>query len=161
MKRIASIPFIRNIAEYTQGTGDPDYLALTSLLHWKPATGSISQADLDAIFNRVFAGTGPWLSPDEPVVDLILAEAEVALKASEGINFEHKIVLSLAIRLRAESHMTEAIGDATATDAIDANQTQALYALYRERGLGGPEARSVLDSVVLMTPENIHVNSFM
>jgi len=161
MKRIASIPFIRNIAEYTKGTEDPDYLALTSLLHWKPATGSISQADLDAIFNRVFTGTGSWLSPDEPVVDLILAEAEAALEASEGINFEHKIVLSLAIRLRAESHMIEAIGNAAETDAIDANQTQALYSLYRERGLGGPEERSVLDSVVLMTPENIHVNSFM
>lgn len=161
MKRIASIPFIRNIAEYTKGIDDPDYLALTSLLHWKPVTGSISQADLDGIFNRVFAETGSWLSPGEPVVDLILAEAEVALRASEGINFEHKIVLSLAIRLRAESHMIEAIGDATATDSIDANQTQELYALYRERGLGGPEARSVLDSVVLMTPENIHVNSFM
>jgi hypothetical protein len=161
MKRIASIPFIRNIAEYTRGADDPDYLALTSLLHWKPETGSISQAELDAIFKRVFADTGAWSSPDEPVVDLILAEAETALKASEGINFEHKIVLSLAIRLRAESHMIEAIGDATVTDAIDANQTQALYALYRERGLGASDVRSVLESVVLMTPENIHVNSFM
>jgi hypothetical protein len=161
MKRIASIPFIRNIAEYTKGTDDPDYVALTSLLHWKPETGSISQADLDDIFKRVFTVTGTWSSPDEPVVDLILAEAEAALEASEGINFEHKIVLSLAIRLRAESHMIDAIGDATTTDAIDSNQTQVLYSLYRERGLGSPEARSVLDSVVLMTPENIHVNSFM
>lgn len=161
MKRIASIPFIRNIAEYTKGADDPDYLALTSLLHWKPGTSSISQADLDAIFKRVFTGTGSWPSPDEPVVDLILAEAKVALKASEGINFQHKIVLSLAIRLRSECHMIEAIGDASATDAIDSNQTQALYAIYRERGLGAPEVRSVLESVVLMTPENIHVNSFM
>lgn len=161
MKRIASIPFIRNIAEYTTGIDDPDYFALTSLLHWKPATGSISQADLDAIFKRVFSDSGDWPSPDEPVVELMLAEAETALAASEGINFEHKIVLSLAIRLRAGSYMIDAIGDATETNAIDSNQTQALYSLYRARGLGTPDARRILDSVVLMTPENIHVNSFM
>lgn len=161
MKRIASIPFIRNIAEYTKGVEDPDYLTLTSLLHWKVGTSAITQADLDVIFNRVFGDAGAWPSPDESVTDLILAEARTAVEADEGVNFEHKIVLSIAIRLLAESHMLDAIDDAPATDQISSNQTQVLYRLYRERGLGAPDARRVLDSVVLMTPENLHVNSFM
>lgn len=29
----ASVPFVRNLVEYTKGKGDPDYLKLTSLLH--------------------------------------------------------------------------------------------------------------------------------
>ena len=34
-KRIASIPFLRNLIEYTRGENDPHFLKLTSLLHWK------------------------------------------------------------------------------------------------------------------------------
>ncbi len=44
MQRIACIPFIRNILEYTKDDKDPDYLTLTSLLHWKPDTATITQA---------------------------------------------------------------------------------------------------------------------
>ena len=42
-----------------------------------------------------------------------------------------------------------------------ANQTQALFQAFKNRGAGTPAAVDTLDSVVLMTPENIHVNSFM
>ncbi|MEQ3551755.1 AAA family ATPase [Pseudonocardia nematodicida] len=161
MKRIACIPFIRNILEYTKGETDADYLRLTSLLHWKSDTGSIKQMDLDETFQRVFGNAGSWGSNEEPVFDLILAQAAAALTADEGINFENKIVLSIAIRLVAEQHMVAAIADPTVLAGIDAHQTQALYARYRADGLGDDESRRVLDSVVLMTPENIHVNSFM
>ena len=34
-KKIASIPFIRNLIEYTKGDKDADFIKLTSLLHWK------------------------------------------------------------------------------------------------------------------------------
>jgi len=47
------------------------------------------------------------------------------------------------------------------TDNIAANQGQALLKAYKNRGHGSAETRDVLDAVVLMTPENIHVNSFM
>lgn len=161
MKRIASIPFLRNIAEYTKGEEDPDYLVLTSLLHWKQDTGTVSQADLDTIFKRVFGGHGAWSSPNEPVLTLIMTEANVALTAPEGANFEHKLVLSLAIRLLAEKYMIEAIDDMPTTDAISRNQTHRLYQLYGERKPGVTDIRSILESVILMTPENIHVNSFM
>jgi len=47
------------------------------------------------------------------------------------------------------------------TDAIMEHQTQTLFRAFMNRGHGTPEARGTLDGVVLMTPENIHVNSFM
>jgi len=34
-KRTPSIPFIRNLVEFTRRKDDPDYLKLTSPLHWK------------------------------------------------------------------------------------------------------------------------------
>src|SRR5262249_16051319 len=34
-KKIASIPFIRNLVEYRKGEADPTFIKLTSLLHWK------------------------------------------------------------------------------------------------------------------------------
>ena len=50
-KKIASIPFIRNIIEYTKGTTDSDFIKLTSLLHWKSDSPGITQNELDTIYN--------------------------------------------------------------------------------------------------------------
>ena len=72
MKRVACIPFIRNILEYTKGEDDPHYLKLTSLLHWKSDTPSITEQELDGIFTSAFGGTGSWPSPTDPVVDLVI-----------------------------------------------------------------------------------------
>ena len=161
MKRVACIPFMRNILEYTKGEDDPGYQRLTSLLHWKSDTSSITHHDLDTIFSGAFGGEGSWPSPSESVADLVVAQANLALNADEGANFENKIVLSIAIRLLSESHMVTELADPSFTDNIQANQAQALLKAYKNRGLGSAEKREVLDGVVLMTPENIHINSFM
>nr|WP_231896034.1 hypothetical protein [Gordonia sp. LAM0048] len=163
MQRVASIPFVRNILEYTKGDDDADYLILTSLLHWKNETPTITNAELDRIFIGTFVGQEgkAWDSSGTPVVDLLFVEADQALVAAEGINFENKIVLSIATRMLAEKHMVVELNEPGFTDAISKNQTQALYQAYKRRGLGTQQSMETLDSVVLMTPENIHVNSFM
>ncbi|MCD2191585.1 hypothetical protein [Actinomycetospora soli] len=161
MKRVACIPFMRNILEYTKGEDDPDYITLTSLLHWKSDSASITQGDLDAVFKRVFGGDGAWPEIEQPVIDLIVAQATEALTASQGINFGNKIVLSIATRLAAERYMVSKLDDQALVDAIEAQQTYELFVHFKIAGLGAPEVLSTLDAVVLMTPENIHVNSFM
>lgn len=163
MQRVAAIPFVRNILEYAKGEDDHDYTMLTSLLHWKQNSASITNADLDRVFNGTFSGQQgkAWPSPGEPVVDLLLQQADLALEAPEGVNFENKIVLSIATRILAERYMVEEINDPAFTSAIEANQTQALIQAFKSRTLGTPDAVKTLDGVVLMTPENIHVNSFM
>lgn len=163
MQRVASIPFVRNILEYTKGTEDEDYIVLTSLLHWKDDSASITNADLDRIFIETFRGYEgkAWGSPKDSVIDLLLQQADKALVADEGVNFENKIVLSIATRILAEKYMVAELSDPGFTDAITANQAQALFQAFRNRGLGTPRAQETLDGVVLMTPENIHVNSFM
>jgi hypothetical protein len=161
MKRAACIPFIRNILEYTQGEDAPGYLKLTSLLHWKSDTESILQQDLDVIFKGAFGGEGSWPGAADPVLRMVIQQANAALTADEGVNFENKIVLSIAIRLLSENHMVKELAAPGFTDSIQANQTQALFKEYKNRGHGNAETRDVLDAVILMTPENIHVNSFM
>ncbi|WP_067246337.1 coiled-coil domain-containing protein [Microbacterium resistens] len=163
MQRIASIPFVRNILEYTKGEDDPDYLTLTSLLHWKADSASIDNAELDRIFNETFqvSEKKSWKTGDRPVIDLLLEQAEAALVAAEGINFENKIVLSIATRMVAEKHMVEELSDLAFTDGITGNQTHALFRAFKSRAHGTADSLRALDDVVLMTPENIHVNSFM
>lgn len=163
MQRIASIPFMRNILEYTKGGADPDYLTLTSLLHWKENSESISNANLDRIFKDIFAGHEEkvWKSRDAPVFDLILEQAEIALDAPEGVNFEHKIVLSIAMRMLAERYMIEELENPQLTSKITSNQTYKLFQAYEGSGLGQPAVLETLDAVVLMTPESVHLNSFM
>lgn len=163
MQRVASIPFVRNILEYTKGTDDADYVTLTSLLHWKDDSASITNAKLDQIFTGTFHApeSKTWGSPKEPVIDLLIQQADQALVADEGVNFENKIVLSIATRILAEKYMVAELRDPDFTEAITANQTQVLFQAFRSRGLGTPQTQETLDGVVLMTPENIHVNSFM
>jgi hypothetical protein len=160
-KRIASIPFIRNIIEYTKGEQDPQFIKLTSLLHWKGDSAGITQADLDTIYNSVFGEKGLSSDGQRPVIEVVWDEANDCLKAVESINFENKIVLSIAIRIAAEQYMVKKINDAAFVSSIDSNQTSKLLAKYKE--LFGSEvvAIEIIQRVILMTPENIHLNSFM
>jgi hypothetical protein len=160
-KRIASIPFIRNIIEYTKGEDDSGYKTLTSLLHWKEDSQTISERDLDSIYNSVFGTSGSSADPGHRVVDTIHQAANDCLTATDGVNFENKIVLAIAIRIAAEKFMAERIGDSEFVNSITANQTQALLARFRSQFSNEQDAIRVIQRVALMTPENIHLNSFM
>lgn len=163
MQRIASIPFVRNILEYTRGEDDPNQLTLTSLLHWKAGSASIDNAELDRIFNETFRSSEKksWKAGTMPVIDLLLEQAEAALVAAEGIKFENKIALSIATRIVADQHMVRDLADPAFTGGITGNQTHALFLAFKSRGHGSADSLRALDDVVLMTPENIHANSFM
>ena len=160
-KRIASIPFIRNLVELTKGKEDSDYTKLTSLLHIKEDTYKIQDSDLIKIYESCF-GTSPDKADPlgDSVLQLIYKEADNCLQDGEATNFENKIVLSIATRLRAEEFMLKEIDDPNLPGDITDNQTTELLKRFREKD---PEndAIPILDRVVLMTPENIHLNSFM
>ncbi|HWL64139.1 MAG TPA: hypothetical protein VNQ32_15195 [Steroidobacteraceae bacterium] len=160
-KKIASIPFIRNLVEYTRGDADADFIKLTSLLHWKADSGAITVGDLDAIYNKTFGATGASTNPAKFVADLITEQAKACVAAADGINFENKIVLSIAIRLDAEKFMVTKIADAQYVAGITSNQSQALLSRFMNQFANEAENIQVLQRMALMTPENIHLNSFM
>jgi len=160
-KKIASIPFIRNIIEFTRGNKDPNFLKLTSLLHWKSDSATVTENELDKIYRSLFGLTEASTNGNRLMIDLIKQEAQECLNACGGINFENKIVLSIAIRITAEQFMVKRINDAQFVDTIDLNQTPRLLAKFKELFSDDDGNVETIQRVVLMTPENIHLNSFM
>ncbi|MCT4705116.1 hypothetical protein MUA03_04220 [Enterobacteriaceae bacterium H16N7] len=159
---ISAIPFVRNLAEYC-GL-DSEYLKLTSLLHIKADTDTLTLDELSNIYKKILADKQHLvLNPAAKlVVNLINEEAESVFNAQdETVELEGKIALSIAIRLIAERHMIRTINNAAFIGSITENQTVKLLQEYKRLAIGRAEDIVVLEQVNLMTPENIHLNSFM
>lgn len=160
---ISAVPFIRNLCEYV-GDSNGYYSRLTSLLHIKEDTKTITVEDLEVIIKSVVRDRQDLVLKDKDslVVDLIYKQARNIFENKEDENsLEKKIVLSIAIRLLAEEYMIKEIDDARFSDNIKYNQTAELYKRYCERFPKKEDSISLLTQVNLMTPENIHLNSFM
>lgn len=157
---ISSIPFVRNLAEYVLPDRSPEYSKLTSLLHVKTNTASITLADLEQIFIQILNKSYSFGSSNS-VIDLIYAQADYISTLAENSKLENKIVLSIAIRLKAEEYMINRISNSTFVSAITANQTIELFKKFCQLFPNENENISLLGQVNLMTPENIHLNSFM
>ena len=138
----------------------PMYVKLTSLLHWKPDTTSITEAELDGYYNGLFNKQGSSANGTRHVVELIHEEAEKCMGAPSGVNFENKIVLAIAARLAAEKYMVEKLNNPKIYDEMPFNQTHELLQKYKKHG-GNNGDIAILSKVALMTPENIDLNSFM
>jgi hypothetical protein len=159
---VASIPFVRNLAEYTGHNSE--FIRLTSLLHHKSDTLNITIADLETVIKSILVDQIDLSlpNPTKTVVSIIYECAD-AIEAStnEIIELEDKIVLAIAIRLKSEVHMINAINDSTFIQSITSNQTNALITRYRADFASEIDKIQLLQQVNLMTPENIHLNSFM
>lgn len=162
---LAMIPFVRNLAEYC-GFSDEE-TKLTSLLHIKADTNDITVKDLTEVFKRVLNEQefGELESNEEPVKAMILAEAtRIAALQDIGADLEKKVVLSIAIRLAAEEFAITKIDENEWVAGLSSNQTARLINRYKEKFASVEDERSnirLLEQVNLMTPENIHLNSFM
>jgi hypothetical protein len=152
---------MRNLIEYTKDATDPRYSTLTALLHWKDNSSTITEGDLVDIYHGLFNGGKTKASGGKRrVMDIIEDEAKKCLTATDSMNLENKIVLSIATRLTAERFMVAKIADPAFLKGIGENQTQRLLTEFKRR-FPGDRAIETLDRVILMTPENIHLNSFM
>lgn len=128
---IATIPFVRNLAEYT-GYKD-EFLKLTSLLHIKEDTYDLTIQHLEDIFKEILKDKSTLSLSDcgNKIIDLIFELAdEIMEDFTEFLNLENKIVLSIAIRLKSEQFMIEQINDKEEIDKIKKNQTIELIKLY-------------------------------
>jgi hypothetical protein len=149
------------LVEFSKGEADPSFVKLTSLLHWKADSAEITIGELDTIYNEICGSAGASVDGRKPVCDLIDEQARACLGGRAGAHFENKIVLAIAIRLRAERYMVNKINDPQFVAGIAGHQTQALTAKFKKLFLAEAETIATLDRVSLMTPENIHLNSFM
>lgn len=160
----ATIPFTRNLLEYTKGEQDLDYLKLTSLLHWKSDTDQITVGNYLDIYNRLF-GTSYETSNTKLVKDLLFTLADEICRSTthDGLNLEDKVLLSIAIRLKTEMFIINKIR----TLKNDANywcQSKKQFGnLIKEFITLVPSDPSIgiLEKVSITVSSNIHLNSFM
>ena len=158
---IASIPFYRNLCEYS-GKED-DYLKLTCFMHWKTAPIDTASARLSDVWPMIscYVGESTFQGDDVGYCETVqrIAASLVAVE-TDDVNLENKLVISIAARLAAEQFLVRRIRECGQTPVeAESNQTREWY-LQAVRFLNDEE-KSAIDELNLITPENIHLNSFM
>lgn len=160
---ISLISFVRNLIEYSESKTNSEYLILTSCLHRKEVSDSLTASTIFDIYkNRLAKLIDKTISfGDMNLIQLILKTADdICIETNiDEIIVENKIPLAIAIRLKAEEYLITKLPDLD-LNTITKNQTQALYREYK-KVFPESEAINILDKVNLMTPENIHINAFM
>lgn len=166
---VASIPFVRNLIEYTEGDDNDDYLLLTNILHYKDNTEEITLKQIQDIFNKYWCKNSPLNFASgretELIYDILIQEGEKIIDV-EKLEIENKLILSMAIRLKGELYMRNRIlkdvsnGTAIISEISNKkNQSAWLIKAYKKHI--GDEIMNILELVAMITPENIHLNSFM
>lgn len=159
---IASIAFVRNLCEYLEEKNSVNYIKLTSLLHLKEDTENLTVEDLEIIYQQIWKIPINLKDKERKVISIINKESDkIIVERSESVNLENKIVLSIAIRLLAEKFMINTINNEEKIKKIKKNQTTGLYSIIKKENLVSKEVMALLEQVNIMTPENIHINSFM
>lgn len=101
-------------------------------------------------------------NPDKSIYDLIIETASSIMSRDEiSMELDDKIVLAIAIRLTAEQYVIDKIQDNEFVQSITKNATNQLIHKYKEIYPEHIDVIKVLNQVNIMTPENIHINSFM
>jgi len=106
------------------------------------------------------------LDKNELVADHVIS---VANSMDDSNLLENKIVLAIAIRYIAEDYMIKKIDNSTWVNKISGSQTSELFKKFNGKIKSGDIPRLAIDNEVLetlervniITPENIHINSFM
>jgi hypothetical protein len=160
----ATIPFTRNLIEYTRSDKHKDYLALTNLLHWKRESANVTVGQYLAIYNELFDSEHP-VENSEPMVDLIFRNTEMICAKTEhdGLNLEDKVLLSMAIRLKAEIYLLSKLRIAINDNEYWCDELNQYGWLMKQYTSHFPSSGNLtsLEKVSITVSSNIHLNSFM
>ncbi len=159
---VASIPFVRNLAEYVGN--DATFTQLTALLHIKDQTKALTVGELYGMYQSVLAAGSfsDFSTVTGTVFELVMSACEDICKIEDDdLSLEQKIALSVGIRLVAEEVLIDKINDPGYVQKIGKNQTGKLIRKYERSGNCDAAVLRAVKRVALMTPENIHLNSFM
>ncbi|WP_104697780.1 MULTISPECIES: hypothetical protein [unclassified Helicobacter] len=154
---IMMIPFARNIIEYTKGKEDENYNFLTSFLHIKDKTKELILDDAIKIVEQIFTSRKySEVDSKKGFLDCLYSNADKIKITDDPMKLEIKVMLAIACRLKAEEFMFKKV----AVDiAFDENQTIKLF--DQVKGLLSSNEKQIMQKVLMITPENIHINSFM
>ena len=120
----------------------------------KASTNEVLQSDLSKFTQ----------DKTQKVIELILNTADrLVSEHANPVHIENKIVLSIAIRQKAERYMVNRISNDEIVNAIKTNQTRELRNLITINRNSPKDIKieEILERVLIITSENIHLNSFM
>lgn len=89
---------------------------------------------------------------------MILQKKFITIKIVIILNYKIKIIFSIAIRLKAEEWMLNKLKQGFEPKK-NQTKTRGLYDATK-KGLSDDKKR-IIQKVLMITPENIHINSFM
>ena len=99
-------------------------------------------------------------SGDEPYLQLLQDLAINILKDNDEVSLENKLVISIAARIEIEKFMKAKIieHEGTCPDAEN-NQTREWF--NKSKQYLTDNEKEIIEEINLITPESIHLNSFM
>ncbi len=174
-KLCATVPFLRNLIEYTDGPDATDYIALTNVLHWRKASMELSVAGYVELYNRRISRNQEVKPTDTstlPLVSLIFetAASVCARENHDALCLEDKIALSMACRLRGEQFITfqsRGINGDVNYWIPDKNVYGKELRNFKDLLISNPlpfdstSDVSTLEKIGIIVCSNIHINSFM
>jgi len=158
---VASIPFYRNILSYVDKSA---YNKVTTYLHIthdkKSAIDNINfkLKNYVDILNDKFKLNIEYKGNDN-LIEIIIKSADTIKNNHDDESLVDKLVMSIAIRLKAECFLKEILIKNDIDLSTNINQTFVWF--KRSIKCIKPEEKMMLDEVNIVTPEYIHLNSFM
>lgn len=161
---LALIPFARNMVEYKSHdlTHDPDYQTLTECLHGIDIAHTVQ--DVQNILTRELGVLATPLQSSADIEDELLNAAEAIGNSPDGaIAIQRNLVLAMATRRLGERYMKSRMPQTAIDNAKNAGKdfTRQLFIEFTASARPTTAELTALDQVNLITPEHIHVNSFM
>ncbi len=175
---LALIPFVRNIIEYRVDNHnlDKDYMLLTDLLHQKFDSKLITFAQVEVIYKKYLYPVNfeEEVNREKKVLEELFNQANKI--SIENVELEHRIIIAMAIRHKAEQYMFSELKNYNGQLKWSKNKTGTVNDFIKYISSCGNQTRELyngvkqfldnniikkLDEVNIMTPENIHLNSFM
>lgn len=158
---IGLIPFVRNLFDYLSDEEGAEFL--TSCLHIKVNTSGIKVSEIHNYLIRVLKNKSNIILDfnDKNFLDMVFEESDLVINSitEHSIDLEDKLILAIACRLKAEIFMISKL-EPEEVASINKNQTLKLYKLCVNKGIDITILK-LINKVNLITPEHIHVNSFM
>lgn len=158
---IASVPFYRNLCEYS--LMEEKQKELTCFLHIKDDpinTETVTMEELWECLPSEFIKGFSCTFSDIRYIDRVEQIAKViCVEETDEVILENKIIMSIAIRLEAEKFLKGLLQ--YHGEILECNRVQTHEWSKRATKYMTDEQKAIIDEVNLMTAEGIHVNSFM
>lgn len=157
---VASIPFFRNIFEYTEENNNNDsssYMFLTCCMHLKENPKKTDEIMLSEVYTKEFPGKCFKGNDELYLAALCRIAGEIVAESGEDLTLEDKFVLSIYCRLKVEIYMKNKFPVECTEDSN--NQTRKWFNKVKDKLKAS--SKDVIERTLMVSPAAIHMNSFM